>query len=117
MHLRMLKAKLHRARVTGADLAYEGSIAIDARLCEAARILPWEQVDIYNCNTGARFATYVIPGRPGEVSLNGAAARLVQVGDEVIIACYAAFEEAEARSHQPRVLLLGPDNQIQQRKD
>lgn len=112
MRLHMLKSKLHRAVVTEADLSYEGSITIDQALCEAAHFLPHEQVHIYNCNAGTRFSTYVIYGQPGEVCLNGAAARLVQPGDRIIIACYADMDEDEARAHEPIVLLLDDHNQV-----
>jgi aspartate 1-decarboxylase len=112
MQITMLKSKLHRAVVTGADLDYEGSITIDAALLDTARLRVNEKVDIYNCNTGARFSTYVIPGGSGEICLNGAAARLVQRGDRVIIVSYALFDEAEADRHEPIVLLLDRNNRI-----
>ena len=113
MRLTLLKSKLHRATVTGADLNYEGSIAIAPELRRAAGFLLHERVEIYNCNNGARFATYVIGSRKrGEVMLNGAAARLVQPGDQVIIAAYAEFEPAEAQAHQPVVVLLDPKNRV-----
>lgn len=114
MRITMLKSKLHRATVTDADLNYEGSISIDPALCEAASFLAFEKVDIYNCNTGARFSTYVIHGKKGEICLNGAAARLVHRGDRVIIASYADMEQDEARKHQPRVVLLDETNRIKQ---
>lgn len=111
MRLTLLKSKLHRATVTGADLNYEGSIALGPELRRAAGLLVYERVEIYNCSNGARFATYVIAGtRRGEVMLNGAAARLVQPGDSVIIAAYAEFEPAEAAMHEPRVVLLDARN-------
>ena len=104
MRLTLLKAKLHRATVTAADLNYEGSIAIAPELRRAAGLLLHERVEVYNCNNGERFATYVIGGRRrGEIMINGAAARLVQPGDEVIIAAYAEFETAEAARHEPVV--------------
>jgi aspartate 1-decarboxylase len=112
MRLTMLKAKIHRATVTDADLNYEGSISIDRKLCDAAGLLPFERVEIYNCNNGERFATYVIYGEDGQICLNGAAARLVHRGDLVIIASYAEFEEAEAVQHKPRVLLVDSKNRI-----
>lgn len=113
MRLTLLKAKLHRATVTAADLNYEGSIAIGPDLREAAGLLEFERVEIYNCNNGERFATYVIAGRKrGEVMVNGAAARLVQPGDHVIIAAYAEFEPEEARRHRPTVVLLGERNRM-----
>jgi aspartate 1-decarboxylase len=111
MRVTLLKAKLHRATVTGADINYEGSIAIAPELIRAAGLLAWERVDIYNVTNGARFSTYVIPGRArGEILVNGAAARLVQCGDHVIIAAYAEFETEEARKHQPVVVLLDAEN-------
>lgn len=111
MRLTLLKAKLHRATVTAADLNYEGSIALGPNLRKAAGLLEFERVEIYNITNGARFATYVIAGeRQGEVMLNGAAARLVQPGDQVIIAAYADFTPEEARGHQPTVVLLDAKN-------
>lgn len=112
MRIRMLKSKIHRAVVTGADLNYEGSISIDPMLISAARLRAFEVVDIYNCNNGARFSTYVIPGKSGEVCLNGAAARLVHPGDIVIIACYAEFEEVEADAHIPALVFVDSNNRI-----
>ena len=110
MNLRMLKCKLHRATVTDADLNYEGSITIDKALCDKAKLLEHEQVDIYNCNNGARFTTYVIYGDKGQICLNGAAARHVHKGDLVIIAAYADFSEEEAIQHKPNVVLLNENN-------
>jgi aspartate 1-decarboxylase len=111
MRLTLLKAKLHRATVTAADLHYEGSIALGPDLRQAAGLLEYERVEIYNITNGARFATYVIAGRrAGEVMLNGAAARLVQPGDQVIIAAYAEFSPEEAEVHQPTVVLLDSRN-------
>lgn len=110
MRLTLLKCKLHQATVTGADLNYEGSIAIDRALIKRAGLLPFEKVDIYNINNGARFSTYVIPGEAGQIMLNGAAARLVQAGDRVIICAFADFEAAEATLHIPTVVLLDERN-------
>lgn len=106
MKLTMLKSKIHRATVTDADLNYEGSISIDPKLCEMAHLHQFERVEIYNCTNGARFATYVIYGKDGEICLNGAAARHVHRGDLVIIACYAEVEEHEAPHHQPRLVFV-----------
>jgi aspartate 1-decarboxylase len=114
MRLTMLKAKIHRATVTGADLDYEGSIALGPELRQAAGILPFEKVEIFNCNNGERFATYVIAGRDGEVSVNGAAARLVQRGDIVIIVAYAEVEADEAPSHRPVVVLVDEHNRVKE---
>jgi len=112
MRITMLKSKIHRATVTGADLNYEGSISIDPKLCEGAHLIPFEKVEIYNCNNGERFSTYVIMGNPGEICLNGAAARRVQKGDLVIIASYAEFETAEAMIHKPSLVYVDSKNQI-----
>ncbi|WP_319406245.1 aspartate 1-decarboxylase [uncultured Desulfosarcina sp.] len=117
MQIAMLKSKLHRATVTGSDLNYEGSISIDTELIDAARFRVNEKVDVYNCNTGARFSTYVIPGTRGQICLNGAAARLVQSGDQVIIVSYALVDESEADGHRPVVLILDPENRIKDRTD
>ncbi len=115
MLLTMLKCKLHRATVTECDLHYEGSISIDAKLIEAAGLLVNERVEIYDIDNGNRFATYVIEGKKGSgvIGLNGAAARLVCVGDKLIICAYAQFDAAEAKTHEPRIVLLGPENKIE----
>jgi aspartate 1-decarboxylase len=112
MFLTMMKSKLHRATVTDADLEYEGSISIDRTLCDQAQLLPFEQVDIYNVNNGARFTTYVIYGEPGQICLNGAAARHVQKGDKVIIVSYASYSQEEAIKHKPVALMLDEENKI-----
>ncbi len=114
MMLTMMKSKLHRATVTDADLNYEGSISIDPKLCDSARLRQYEQVDIYNINNGARFTTYVIYGKPGEICLNGAAARHVQKGDLVIVVSYAVYSEEEAQNHKPIALMLNEKNEIKQ---
>lgn len=112
MQLTLMKGKIHRARVTDADLHYEGSISIDANLIEAAGFLINERVDIYNIDTGARFSTYVIEGPAGSgmIGLNGAAARLAMKGDKVIIVAYAQFEADEAKTFKPRVVLVDEQN-------
>jgi aspartate 1-decarboxylase len=107
-----LRAKLHRATVTAAKLDYEGSISIDPALCREADLCEFEQVDVYNLNNGARFTTYVIYGDPGQVQVNGAAARLVQSGDRVIVAAYLALPPDEVARHQPKVVLLGEGNAV-----
>ncbi|MDA9481322.1 aspartate decarboxylase [Bradyrhizobium sp. CCBAU 11445] len=114
MQVTLMKGKIHRASVTEADLHYEGSISIDRTLLEAAGFLLNERVEIYNVDTGARFATYVIeaPKGSGTISLNGAAARLALPGDKVIIVAYASFEEAEAKVFKPRVVLVDRENRI-----
>jgi aspartate 1-decarboxylase len=112
MQLTLLKGKVHRAAVTQCDLNYEGSISVDAALMERAGILPHEQVDVLNINNGQRFTTYAIPAPPGSgiVGINGAAARLAQKGDLVIIVAYARMEEAQAKSFQPRVVMVDAAN-------
>jgi aspartate 1-decarboxylase len=112
MNLTMLKCKIHRATVTNADLNYEGSISIDSKLIKAAGLLPYERVDIYNCNNGARFSTYVILGASGEICLNGAAARHVHRGDIVIIAAYCSMDQSAAKSFEPAVVFVDAKNRI-----
>ena len=107
----MMNAKLHRARVTEAELDYVGSLSVDASLLERAGILPNEQVAVYNVMTGARFETYAIEGAPGQVCLNGAVARLGQVGDLLIIVTFVDVEDAEAGQHRPTVVVLDEKNQ------
>ena len=106
----MLKSKIHRATVTAADLNYIGSISIDPALLAAADILEHEQVTVLDVDNGARFETYVIIGGPGEICLNGAAARLVHVGDTVILLTYAEFEDDELAGHRPRVVHVDGKN-------
>ena len=108
----MFKSKIHRAKVTGADLNYEGSITIDSELLKLADILPYEKVDIYNVTNGERFSTYVIPGEPGsgEICLNGAAARKVQKGDTVIIVSYCELSDEEIKDYSPIVVLVDEEN-------
>ncbi|MFP3388024.1 aspartate 1-decarboxylase [Brevibacillus reuszeri] len=112
----MMKAKIHRATVTEANLNYVGSITIDKNLLDALDILPNEKVQIVNNNNGARLETYVIEGAPGSgvICLNGAAARLVQEGDIVIIIAYAMMSDEEARTYKPRVAIMDEKNQIKE---
>jgi aspartate 1-decarboxylase len=108
----MLKSKIHRAVLTEANLNYAGSITIDRDLMDAADILPYEQVQVVNNNNGARFETYCMEGSRGSgvICLNGAAARLGQPGDILIILSYTQVSEDEARGHQPRVVLVNKYN-------
>jgi aspartate 1-decarboxylase len=108
----MMKSKLHRVVVTEANLKYVGSITIDEELMELADILPNEKVQVVNNNNGARLETYVIPGERGSrtICLNGAAARLVQVGDEVIIISYGIFTDEAAQSYRPKVVFVDSEN-------
>src|SRR4030042_3713309 len=108
----MLKSKIHRATVTGADINYEGSITIDARLMEAADILPFERVHVLNLNNGARFETYAIKGEKSEICINGAAARLAIKGDIVIILTYQQMEEEKARTYTPKLVHVDSTNAI-----
>lgn len=110
MRRRMLKSKIHRATVTDANLNYVGSITLDTRLMELADIREHEQVAVLDIDNGARFETYAIPGGPGEVCLNGAAARLVHPGDKVIVITYADYEEAELVGYEPVVVHVDETN-------
>lgn len=117
MQLTMLKVKLHRATVTEANLNYTGSITIDKNLLDESGILVWEKVSVVNNNNGARFETYVIEGEAnsGIICLNGAAARLVQPGDKIIIMAYASMSPEEAKEHKPGVYILDEDNRIKEK--
>jgi aspartate 1-decarboxylase len=110
----MLKSKIHRATVTDCDLHYVGSMTIDPELLEAADIREFEQVAVVDIDNGARFETYTIPGEPGsgEMKLNGAAARLVQRGDTIIVISYASYDPEELENYRPRVVHVGEQNQI-----
>lgn len=110
----MLLGKIHRAVVTGADVNYVGSITVDPVLLDAAGILPYERVQVVDVENGARLETYTIPGMrgKGEIQLNGAAARLVAVGDHVIIMAYGMMNDEEAAAHRPKIVLLHEDNTI-----
>ncbi len=114
MQLTMLKCKLHRARVTHAELDYEGSCAIDGRLLDLAGIHEYEQIQIYNIGNGERFTTYAIRAENGSgvISVNGAAAHKARVGDRVIICAYAEVEAAAARVHAPKLVYLDEANRV-----
>ncbi len=112
MHRTMLKSKIHRATVTDCDLHYVGSITIDHELLEAADIREFEQVAVVDVHNGARFETYTIAGGPGEMKLNGAAARLVQRGDTIIVISYATYDPDELHNYNPRVVHVDAHNQI-----
>ncbi|MCC2928740.1 MULTISPECIES: aspartate 1-decarboxylase [Bacillus] len=116
MYRTMMSGKLHRATVTEANLNYVGSITIDEDLIDAVGMLPNEKVQIVNNNNGARLETYIIPGQRGSgvICLNGAAARLVQKGDKVIIISYKMMSDQEAAKHQPKVAVLNDQNKIEQ---
>ncbi|WP_407081415.1 aspartate 1-decarboxylase [Helicobacter ibis] len=108
----MLYSKIHRAKVTDANLNYVGSISIDKELINAASLLEGQKVDIVNINNGERFSTYVIEGKSGEICLNGAAARKVQKDDIVIIIAYASFTEDELKTYKPKVVIVDSNNKI-----
>jgi len=110
MHRIMMKSKIHRATVTGADLNYVGSITLDPQLMDLADLVEHEQVHVLDIDNGARFETYVIRGGPGDVVVNGAAARLVHKGDKVIVISYAHYDEAELENYEPLVVLVDDDN-------
>jgi len=116
MFLTLCKSKLHRATVTQAELHYEGSITVAADLLAAADILPFERVQVVDIANGARFDTYAIEGQAGSgtVCVNGAAARLVQVGDPIIVISYAQMTPDEARRHRPTIVLLNGDNSVRE---
>ena len=116
---RFLHAKIHRARVTHAELHYEGSIAIDQNLLDAAGIMPYEQVDIYNINNGERFSTYVIEAERGSgiISINGAAAHKAAPDHLVIICAYTILDRAQMLSHKPRLVYVDIDNNIIDRRE
>ncbi len=117
MQLTLMRAKIHRAIVTQADLNYEGSISIDSNLLKASGILLNEKVDVLNINNGERFTTYAIAAEAdsGEIKINGAAARKVQIGDPVIIIAYGSMNEEEARKFQPTVILVDSKNALLQK--
>jgi aspartate 1-decarboxylase len=110
MYRIMMKSKIHRATVTGADLNYVGSITLDPRLMELADLMEHEQVHVLDIDNGARFETYVIRGGPGDVVINGAAARLVHTGDKIIVISYAQYDEAELEVYEPLVVHVDENN-------
>lgn len=116
MNITMLYSKIHRATVTDANLNYVGSITIDQELLDASKMRVGQKIDIVNINNGERFSTYIIPGERGkrDICLNGAAARLVQKGDKIIIIAYASMNEEEADNHKPKIVIVDDDNSIVQ---
>ncbi len=115
----LMKGKIHRATITQADLNYVGSITVDEDLMDAAGIMEYEQVHVVDIDNGSRLVTYVIRGERGSgmICLNGAAARLVSVGDKCIIMCYAAFTAEEARQHEPAVIFVDENNRLVAREN
>src|SRR5918998_5775595 len=110
----MFKSKIHRATVTAANRDYEGSLTVDADLLDAADILPYEQIHVWDVSNGARLVTYALPGVRGSgvVCVNGAGAHLIRPGDLVIVATYSMMDTEEARKHRPTVVLVGEKNRI-----
>lgn len=119
MYITLFKSKLHRGTITEANINYVGSITIDTELLEKSGILPGEKVQVVNVNNGERFETYTIEGKKGSgiICVNGAAARLVQIGDKVIIIAYAMMDPKEASQFKPKVLILNDENKIVNIKD
>jgi aspartate 1-decarboxylase len=116
MFLELLKSKIHRATITGAELDYEGSLALDTRLIKAAGLLVGEKVQVVNANNGERLETYIIAGTKGEVCLNGPAARMGLPGDKVIIIAYASMTPEEARKHKPTIVFVDDANRVKKSK-
>lgn len=116
MRREMLRAKVHRATVTETNVEYEGSLTLDAGLMQAAGMLPYERIDVYNVNSGERFSTYLIPGEAGSgvACVNGAAAHLARKGDRIIIASYAVLGDDEIPRHRPTVVLVDSQNKIKE---
>jgi len=119
MKREMLRAKIHRITATETEVTYEGSLTLDASVMQAAGMVPYERVEVYDVDNGNRFATYLIEGPrdSGDCCVNGAAARLVEVGDKLILATYASVEEAEVRGHRPTVVLIDERNRVRLVKD
>ena len=114
MRRSLLKSKIHRATVTEADLEYEGSLTVDKNLMEAADLLPYEEVHIFNITNGHRFSTYVIEGERGsnKICVNGAAAHLAREGDSLIVASFSYYDEEECKNHTPRLIYVNELNEI-----
>jgi aspartate 1-decarboxylase len=114
MNREMLRSKIHRIRVTACDVEYEGSLTLDTALMEAADMVPYERIEVYNIDNGNRFATYLIEGErgSGECCVNGAAAHLVHEGDLLILATYTTVENEDLRGYEPRVVVVGAENRI-----
>lgn len=118
MNRTMLRAKLHRIAVTECDVEYEGSLTLDRDLMDAADMLPFERIDVYDVSNGNRFSTYLIEGQRGQgkCCVNGAAARLVEIGDRLILATFTEVTPDDLADYKPTVVMIGEDNQIKQVK-
>jgi len=114
VYRQMLRAKVHRPTVTRTEVDYEGSLTLDADLMRAAGMVPYERIDVYDCDNGQRFSTYLIEGKPGsgEVCVNGAAAHLATTGHRIIIAAYCSIPEEQIGSHKPTIVLVDAKNRI-----
>lgn len=114
-----LRSKIHRATVIHADVDYEGSITIDRHLMNAADLVPYEKVEVYNVTNGNRFETYVIEGEPGsgDIGINGAAAHLARPGDKVIICCYGLLHEGQMLGHTPKLVFVDENNRVRELKE
>jgi len=118
MNRQMLRSKIHRISVTERDVEYEGSLTLDPDLMRQAGMVPYERIDVYDVDNANRFSTYLIEGEPGsdDCCVNGAAARLVNMGDKLILASYCAVEDKDVATHQPRIVIVGEDNRIKEAK-
>ena len=118
MNRQMLRSKIHRISVTECDVEYEGSLTLDPQLMGQAGMVPYERIDVYDVDNASRFSTYLIEGRPGsrECCVNGAAARLVDLGDRLIVASYCSVEDKDIANHRPQVVLVGEGNRIKEIK-
>ena len=118
MTRQLLRAKIHRIEVTERDVEYEGSLTLDSNLMRAADLVPFERIDVYDITNGNRFSTYVIEGEAGggACCVNGAAARLVEKGDKLILAAFASIDESKVRDHRPKVVVIGEGNGIRELK-
>lgn len=119
MKREVLRAKVHRITVTERNVEYEGSLTLDVDLMKACDMVPYERIDVYDCDNGSRFSTYLIegPAGSGACCVNGAAAHLVELGDKLILCAYAAVDESEVRGHRPKVVLVTDRNEIREIKD
>ena len=114
MNRQMLRSKIHRISVTKCNVEYEGSLTLDPDLMREAGMVPYERIDVYDVDNANRFSTYLIKGEPGsnDCCVNGAAARLVSMGDKLILASYCAVEDKDVVSHQPQIVIVGEGNRI-----
>ena len=118
MNRQMLRSKIHRIAVTECDVEYEGSLTLDPVIMREAGMVPFERIDVYDVDNASRFSTYLIEGEPGsgDCCVNGAAARLVEMGDKLILASYCMVEDEDVAAHEPFVVLIGEENRIKATK-